>query len=351
MNHQQELKKLIDIVIAEGGSDLHFTAGQHPSIRVTGDLVSLVKHPVFSHEDVQKIASILIPESRLPGLREKHEIDFSHTTEQGVRFRGNAYFQQEGLSIALRLIPAKIRSLSELNLPEVLMQFARRKQGFFLVTGPVGHGKTTTLASLLEIINTERAEHILTIEDPIEYLFEPKQSVVDQREVGVDTNSFRAALRSMFRQDIDVAMIGEMRGIETISAAVTAAETGHLVLSTLHTNNSAQTVDRIIDSFPSEQQNQIRGQLSQSLAGIFSQRLLPRVSGGLIPAYELVLNTSAVSNLIRENRTHEINIVIETGSSEGMVDMNRVLFDLINRGEITYDTARAYSMNPEGLNI
>ena len=218
-----------------------------------------------------------------------------------------------------------------------------------LVVGPVGQGKSTTLASLLEIINTERAEHIVTIEDPIEYVFEQKKSMIDQREVRIDTKDFATALRSIFRQDVDVIMIGEMRGPETMAAAVTAAETGHLVFSTLHTNNAAQTIDRIIDTFPSGQQDQIRIQLSVSLAGIFSQRLVPRISGDLIPAYELLINNKAVANLIREKRTHEINTVIETGSEEGMVDMNRSLADLVRRGEITIEDAHAHSLNPQIL--
>jgi twitching motility protein PilT len=213
----------------------------------------------------------------------------------------------------------------------------------------VGQGKTTTLASLVEMINTERLEHIVTIEDPIEYVFEPKQSLIDQREVLLDTKTFEAALMSAFRQDIDVLLIGEMRGQETMAAAVTAAETGHLVFSTLHTNNAAQTIDRIIDTFPAGQQDQIRIQLGSSLAGIFSQRLIPRISGGLVPAYELLINNKAIANLIREKRTHEINTVIETSSAEGMIDMNRSLADLVGRGEITVESAYQFSLNPNIL--
>ncbi|MBV9159310.1 MAG: PilT/PilU family type 4a pilus ATPase, partial [Candidatus Kaiserbacteria bacterium] len=273
----------------------------------------------------------------------------AYETEDGTRFRGNAFFQRGTISIVLRLIPKAIKTVQELNLPEVLTSFARRSQGFFLVVGPVGQGKTTTLASLIELINTERMEHIVTIEDPIEYIFEPKQSLIDQREVKIDTKDFETALISAFRQDIDVLLVGEMRSHETMAAAVTAAETGHLVFSTMHTNDAAQTVERIIDAFPAGQQDQIRLQLSASLAGIFSQRLIPRISGGLIPAYELLINTKAVSNLIREKRTHELNTVIETGSTEGMIDMNRSLAELVNRGEITQETAYEYSLNPNVL--
>lgn len=246
----------------------------------------------------------------------------------------------------MRLVPKRIRTLEELGLPTVLGDFARRQQGFFLVVGPVGHGKSTTLAAMIDIINSERSDHIVTIEDPIEYMFEPKKSMINQREVRIDTKDFHTALVELFRQDVDVAMIGEMRGQETIGTAVTAAETGHLVLSTLHTNSAAQTIDRIIDSFPPAQQDQVRIQLSSSLLGIFSQRLVQRVSGGLVPAYELLINTKAVANLIREGRTHEIDSVIETGSDHGMVDMNRSLAELVQKGDITVETARMHSLNP-----
>ncbi|MEK9184644.1 MAG: type IV pilus twitching motility protein PilT, partial [Patescibacteria group bacterium] len=227
--------------------------------------------------------------------------------------------------------------------------FTRKQQGFFLVVGPVGHGKSTTLAAIIEMINMSRPEHILTIEDPIEYQYDPKKSIIDQREVRIDTKDFNTALISMFREDIDVVMIGEMRGIDTIATAVTAAETGHLVFSTLHTNNAAQTINRIIDSFPSGQQDQIRVQLAGSLSGIFSQRLIPRISGGLIPSYELLINNNAVANLIREKRIYEVSNVIETSSEEGMIDMNRSLADLVRAGEITVENAYLNTLNPKTL--
>lgn len=349
MNYSEELQELIELVVREGGSDLHFSEGYPPTIRVNGTLIPLLKKPKLTEEDTLGfITELLRPEQKERFLETK-EIDFSYSYKDRARFRGNGFYQRGSISIALRLIPNQIRTLQDLNLPDSLENFVHRQQGFFLLVGPVGQGKTTTLATMLEMINQTRAEHIITIEDPIEYVFEPKKSMINQREVRLDTNDFNTALIHAFRQDVDVIMIGEMRGIKTISAAVTAAETGHLVFSTLHTNNAAQTIDRIIDSFPATQQDQIRVQLAGSLAGIFSQRLIPRISGGLVPAYELLINNVAVSNLIRERRTHEINTVIETSSGEGMIDMNRSLSELVRRGEIQVEQALSHSFNPKVL--
>lgn len=347
-DYKKLLDELVAVVAKEDGSDLHMAQGRSPIIRVSGTLIPLLKVPTFTEQDMYGIMDHLMsPESKQRFLQEK-EIDFSYSHDKS-RFRGNGFFRQNMPAVALRLIPHKIKTLDELHLPPILETFTRKTQGFFLCVGPVGQGKSTTLAALIELINQERLEHILTIEDPIEYMYEPKKSIIDQREVRVDTKDFHTALLSMFRQDINVALIGEMRGLETISTAVTAAETGHLIFSTLHTNNAAQTVERIIDSFPSDQQSQIRMQLSGSLTGIFSQRLIPRISGGLIPAYELLINNSAVANLIRERRTHEINTVIETGSQLGMIDMNRSLAELVRQGEITIENAYRYSFNPKVL--
>ena len=343
------LNTLIETTIHEGSSDLHLLPGRHPVIRVSGELVPLVKQPQLSAQDTESFLDQLISPEEKRVFLESKEIDFSYSFKNTARFRGNAYFEKGVVGIALRLIPKQIPSLKELNLPDALEQFTKRQQGFFLVVGPMGHGKSTTLASLIEIINMSRAEHIMTIEDPIEYMYEEKLSVIDQREVRIDTRDFRTALVSMFRQDVDVALIGEMRDHETMSSAVTAAETGHLIFSTLHTNNAAQSIDRIIDSFPSGQQDQIRLQLAASLTGIFSQRLVPRISGGLIPAFELLIANSAVANLIREKRTHELNTLIETGLEKGMIDMNRSLADLVRRGEITSENAFAYSPNPQTI--
>ena len=308
----------------------------------------MIKHPVLNKDDTAGILAVLLSSQNKELFYNTREIDFSYSAPEG-RFRGNAFFQQGAVSIALRLVTNKIRNFDELNLPEILKTFADKQQGFFLVVGPVGHGKSTTLAAMIDYINSNRAEHILTIEDPIEYIYEQKRSIIDQREVRIDTADFPVALKSMFREDMDVVLIGEMRGNDTISTAVTAAETGHLVFSTLHTNSASQTIDRIIDSFPAAQQDQIRTQLASSLNGIFSQRLIPRISGGLVPAFELLINNGAVANLIREKRTHEINTVIETSSQEGMIDMNRCLADLVARGEITIENAYLFSNNPKGL--
>ncbi|MEI6191037.1 MAG: type IV pilus twitching motility protein PilT [bacterium] len=342
------LADLVKTVVNEGASDLHLSEGRHPTIRVSGMLLPLVKHPILTKEDTAGLLNELLSAKNKELFYSEKEVDFSYSVD-GIRFRGNAYFQQSVVSVALRLIPKNIRTFEELNLPDILKTFSERQQGFFLVVGPVGHGKSTTLATMIDYINANRAEHILTIEDPVEYIYEQKRSLIDQREVRIDTDDFPNALKSMFREDVDVVLIGEMRGLETISTAVTAGETGHLVFSTLHTNSASQTIDRIIDSFPAGQQDQIRSQLSNSLNGIFSQRLIPRISGGLIPAYELLINNSAVSNLIRERRTHEINTVIETSSQEGMVDMNRCLADLVARGEITIENAYQFSFNPKNL--
>lgn len=349
MDYAATFKKYVNVLINEGGSDLHFTVGAHPTIRAAGSLAPMLKEPVLVPEDTIGFAKVLLTPEQEKRFMTEREIDFAYENDEKVRFRGNAFFQRGSVAIALRLIPRQIRSMQELNLPDILTSFARKSQGFFLVVGPVGQGKTTTLASIIDLVNTERMEHIVTIEDPIEYVFEPKQSLIDQREVRIDTKDFPSALTAAFRQDIDVLLVGEMRGPETMTAAVTAAETGHLVLSTLHTNNAAQTIDRIIDTFPASQQDQIRLQLAASLAGIFSQRLIPRISGGLIPAYELLINNKAVANLIREKRTHEIPTVIETGSTEGMIDMNRSLAELVARGEITVESAYQYSLNPNVL--
>lgn len=343
------LTEMIDHLIEEDASDLHLAEEKLPIMRVSGSLIPLAKYKEISRTDIKGILDELLSQKQKEKFIDEKEVDFAYDHKGVVRMRGNAYFQLGRISVALRLIPKKIRTMEELNLPPILETFANKQQGFFLVVGPTGQGKSTTLASLISHINTHRLEHIITIEDPIEYIFESDKSLIEQREIREDTPDFHTALRGVFRQDIDVLMIGEMREPETISTAVTAAETGHLVFSTLHTNTASQTVARIIDSFVAEQQSQIRVQLSASLIGIFSQRLIPRISGGMVPAYELLINNAAVANLIRENRVHELNSVIETGSELGMIDLNRTLAELVKAGEITVENAYLFSQNSKGL--
>lgn len=350
VDYKQELQVLIDQLVAERASDLHFSVGSHPIIRVAGALIPLVKKPILTDNDVAHFAKVLMrPDQHERFEKTRLEVDFSYENNQSVRFRGNAYFQRGRMGIALRLIPNVISTFEELNLPPILESFTQRPQGFFLCVGPVGQGKSTTLASMVNLINHTRTEHIVTIEDPIEYVYTEEKSLIDQREVGIDTESFQSALVAALRQDVDVILVGEMRDTKAIATAVTAAETGHLVYSTLHTNDAAQTINRIIDSFPGDQQSQIRVQLASSLIAIFSQRLIPHVSGGLVPAYELLINNTAVSNLIRENRIHEIPSIIEIGLDQGMIDMNRSLARLVQNGDITVENAFAYSINPKGL--
>ncbi len=348
MDYKKELEDLILTVIHENGSDLHLGAGRNPAIRVAGELIFLLKHPVLTKEDVLGILSQILTKEKLAQFQDDQEIDFSYDFRGEARLRGNAFFQKGSICMVFRLLP-KLKTLQELKLPPVIAEIARKKQGFFLVVGPVGQGKSTTLSAMVNLINTEQAKNIITVEDPIEYIYPQGKSIISQREVGIDTKDFHVALKSVFREDVNVVLIGEMRNLETISTAVTAAETGHLVFSTLHTNNAAQTIDRILDTFPAEQQGQVRIQLASSLIGIFSQRLIPRIAGGLIPAYELMLNNNAVANLIREKRTHEIDVVIETGMESGMIDLNHSLLELVRAGEISIESAYQYSLNPKGL--
>lgn len=346
---RQTIEEIFSMVLKENASDLHISVGRHPTLRIDGSLLPLTQQEIITPDAAHDfIFSLLTEEQQAHYIAEK-EMDFSYNFRDHVRFRVNVYHQRGFMGATMRLIPTKIRTLEELSLPPILADFVQAQQGFFLITGPTGHGKSTTLAALVDIVNHTRADHVITIEDPIEYLFTSDRAIIDQREVGIDTHDFHRALKSMFREDIDVAMVGEMRDAETISTAVTAAETGHLVLSTLHTNNAAQTIDRIIDTFPPGQQDQIRTQLASTLIGIASQRLIPRVNGGLIPAVEILIANSAVRNLIRENRTHELDIVMETGSEVGMVSLNRALIDLVRRGEITMESAVLYSSSPEDL--
>ena len=347
--YEKLLEDLLISVVEVNASDLHISAGARPALRIAGQLTPLSQKAILSQKDVAGIAEVLLGKERFAEFLQKKEIDFSYSFKDKARFRVNIFFQKGYIGIAMRLIPFIVRTIEELGLPKILSQFTKKEQGFFLIVGPTGHGKSTTLAALVDQINHERIEHIVTIEDPIEYIFTQDRSIIDQREVGSDTESFASALKSVFRQDMNIGMIGEMRDYETMAVAVTAAETGHLIFSSLHTNNVSQTVDRIIDSFPSAQQRQIRTQLAGSLLGIFSQRLLPRSQGGLIPAYELLITNDAVRNLIREGKSYELDLVIETNADAGMISFNRSLSDLVRRGEISMENALTFSLNPKEL--
>ena len=352
MNHSTQLKELLTITCQEQASDLHLCVNHPPVIRLTGRLIPLVKKKKLSSEDLKGLSEALMNEEQKARFLSQKEVDFSYNfIEKEARFRVNIFLQSGEISCALRLIPTKIRNIEELNLPPVLHEFARPSQGFVIITGPSSQGKSTTLAALIDEINHTRTDHIITIEDPIEYVFEDDRAIVDQREVYQDTLSFARALRSTFRQDPDVIMVGEMRDPETAAIAITAAETGHLVFATLHTNSAAQTIHRIVDSFPPTQQDQIRAQLSGSLLGVVSQRLIPRIKGGLIPACEVMVSTPAVANLIRENKIHELPLVIETSAERGMISLNRAMANLVKRKEISLENALSYSLNPAELKI
>ena len=341
MNYETELDDLIMTLVKEQGSDLHLTVGIPPTLRINRELTPLTRKKELTEEDTLAFLRQMITDKVLTNFVIKQELDFSYQHRTEYRLRGNASFQQGVISIALRLV-SKVKTLTELGLPDQLFQISREKQGFFIVVGSVGQGKSTTLAAMVAQINSESRRHILTIEDPVEFHFDQDKAIIQQREVLVDTGNFATGIINSLRQDIDVIMIGEMSDRETMSAAVTAAETGHLVLATLHSNSAAQTIDRIIDSFPGDQQNQIRLQLASSLIGVLSQRLVPATSGGLVLAYELLLNTGATANLIRENRTHEIDTIIETGSKDGMIDLDRHLASLVREGVISRDVAYTF---------
>lgn len=344
------MKKLLDEAIAKHASDLHLSVGVPPIIRIDGKLLPIAGEAVLSADDTKKLSESLMTEAQIERYLAKRELDFSFGY-QTMRFRANVFFERGNSACALRLIPKDVRTLAELNLPAVLEKFTLPTQGLVLMTGPTGHGKSTTAAALIKHINDTRREHVITIEDPIEYLFEHNKSIIQQREINADTLSFARALRSALREDPNIVVLGEMRDLETIEAAMTVAETGHLVFATLHTNNAAQTADRIIDVFPPHQQPQVRAQLSNVLVGIISQRLLPRVSGGRIAAVEIMIANSAVRNLIRESKTHQLNNIIQTSGGEGMISLDKVLAELVSKGEITIDDALIWAFDPKAFKM
>ncbi|MDD3032576.1 MAG: type IV pilus twitching motility protein PilT [Candidatus Pacebacteria bacterium] len=341
------LKKLLEVVVREQASDFHITVDKPPMLRLNRELVPLSNETPFTAEDTKELSfTLMTSEQQQEFLREK-EIDFSYNFGDKGRFRVNVFFQRGFVSSALRLIPEEIKTLKDLNLPKILHNFCNCSQGFVLITGPSSHGKSTTLAALINLINNTQTKHIITIEDPVEYLFKQNKSIISQRELHRDTLSFEKALKATFREDPDVIMVGEMRDRETIETAITAAETGHLVFATLHTNSAAQSLYRILDSFSGEQQNQVKSQLSRSLLGIVSQRLVPKIDGGIVPACEILFNNDAVSNLIRQDKVYEIPLVIETSYDEGMISLNRSLAELVRGGVVDISTASKYSTSPQ----
>ncbi len=350
-DYKQTLNNLLLTCAQQNSSDLHIAVGRKPMLRIDGVLIPLEKEQTTTPEIAEGlIGELLTPEQKQLFL-EKKELDLSYSYEDKARFRVNVYYQRGFMAAALRLIPAKVRAIDELNLPPIIHDFAKLSQGFVLIVGPAGHGKSTTLAAILDEVNRTRTDHIITIEDPIEYLFAQDRAIISQREVGADTVTFHKALRSVLRQDPDVVMIGEMRDPESMMTAMTAAETGHLVFSTLHTNSAAQTIDRILDSFPPGQQEQATSQLAATLVAIISQRLVPKIGGGRVPAAEIMMVNPAIRNLIRERKVYQIDLVIETSSQEGMVTLNRSLANWVKQKVISMEAAEVQSLNPSELRI
>jgi twitching motility protein PilT len=348
-NYFNLLNDLLLSAIENKASDLHFCPNKRPILRIDGQLQPIVDQDPLLPEEVRALVEVMLTKENYQKFIDQKEIDFSYEIKYKGRFRGNAYYQRGLVSCVLRFVPTKVRTIEELNLPPIFHLFTRATQGFVLITGPSSHGKSTTLAALIDEINHTRADHVITIEDPIEYIFENDLSIIDQREVSLDTASFATALRSTFRQDPNVIMVGEMRDAETISTAITAAETGHLVFATLHTNSASQTIHRIVDSFEGSQQMQIRAQLSGSLLAVVSQRLVPGIGGRMIPANEIMVNTPAVANLIRENKIHEIPLIIATSAEDGMITINQSLANLVRSNKVKLEDAYIFSPNVSEL--
>ncbi|HCR81782.1 MAG TPA: type IV pili twitching motility protein PilT [Candidatus Pacebacteria bacterium] len=349
-NQPLNIQLLLDTLIQRDGSDLHFLVGSPPHLRVNGQLAPAENTVPLTQELAEQLIGSLLSPEQLEYLRANKELDFGYQYNEQARFRVNVYYEKGQLAAALRLIPTKIRTVDELGLPALFHQLSHFSQGLILVTGPEGEGKSTTLAAVIDEINHTRSEHIITVEDPIEFVYVPDKSIISQREVNRDTHSWDLALRSALREDPDVVLIGEMRDFETIASAITIAETGHLVLATLHTATAAQTVDRIIDVFPAHQQDQVRMQLAATLRVVASQRLVPRSSGGMQAVFELMIANSAIRNLIRENKTHQIDNVIQTSTADGMTLIENDLLRLVQQGVISKERAIMTAFRPTELN-
>ena len=340
-----KIETLLEACIKHGASDLHIQVGLPPILRIDGSLVPIPNTPILTTEIVDTLIFSTLDSMQRETLAKDKEFDYSFAFGEIARFRVNAFNEKGHLAAAFRLIPTKMPTIEELGMPQVISSFAEYPRGLVLVTGPTGSGKSTTLAAIINKINSEKSVHILTIEDPIEFTHKSKRSLVAQREVHYDTYSFSRALKSALREDPDVVLLGEMRDLETISAAITIAETGHLVFATLHTNSAAQSVDRMIDVFPAEQQPQIRSQLAGILMAVCSQRLVPAIGGGRVCAAEIMVANTAIRSIIREGKTHQLDTAIQTGASEGMQTMDRTLAKLVQQGTVTYDSAREYAVD------
>lgn len=343
-----KIRELLDLAVANKASDIHLAVGMVPKLRVYGELVNVGNFEAKDESTMFEMIISLLSESQKEIIKKEKELDFSLETSES-RFRANIYFQKGTLACSLRLISPAIPTFEQLNIPELFNTFANYKQGFVLVTGPTGHGKSTTVASILNDINHKKPYHIVTIEDPVEYVLKPDKSIISQRELGFDTNNFDLALRSCLRQDPNVVFVGEMRDLDSISSALTIAETGHLVFSVLHTNSAALTIDRIIDVFPSGAKDQVRTQLASVLTAVISQRLVPAVDGGRIAAFEILMVTPAVRNVIREGKTFMIDNIIQTSADLGMVSLEASLAKLVLQGKVTEEVALSYSLSPVEL--
>ncbi|OGM15375.1 type IV pili twitching motility protein PilT [Candidatus Woesebacteria bacterium RBG_19FT_COMBO_42_9] len=344
------IKHLLELTVERNASDLHAINGIPPTLRIEGQLHPVPNEAVSTPDTIYSYLKEILSTEMLERLVVNKEIDFSLAFSEKARFRVNAYSTKGSFAISFRKIPLEIPEIDSLGLPKILHSFTSLRQGFILVTGPTGHGKSTTIAAVLDEINHTRETHIITIEDPIEFIFKSQKSIISQREMGVDTHSWQIALRSVLREDPDVVLVGEMRDYETIAAALTVAETGHLVFATLHTNSAAQTIDRIVDVFPDEQQEQVRLQLSNVIEAVFSMRLVPGTTGNRVVAYEMMLGSPAIKTAIRDGKTHQIDNILQTSQEIGMNTLEVSLASLIKSGKVNLETAQSYSLRPEELN-
>jgi len=343
------IKDLLQLTVDRNASDLHVISGITPTLRIEGVLSPVPQEAVLTPGIIESYIKELLSSEQIQRLATNKEIDFSLPFSNKARFRVNAYTQKAALALSFRKVPLEVPKIDELNLPKILHSFITLRQGFVLVTGPAGHGKSTTLAAVLDEINHTRAEHIVTIEDPIEFVLKPDKSIISQREMGRDTHSWKSALRSVFREDPNIIMVGEMRDYETIATTLTLAETGHLVFATLHTNSAAQAVDRIVDVFPEKQQKQVRAQLASVIEAVFSMRLVPSLKGGRLVAHEVMLGTSAIRTTIREGKTHQIDNVLQTSTEAGMNTLEMSLATLVKQGLVALEVAQGYSLRPDEL--